>query len=343
MDAEWLWAGCYTGDQGDGEGLYLLRRRGDGVLEDPWLAAGAENPSWLAVHPRHPVLYAVGENDPGAVSVYVEETDGLLLAGTRELPAEPCHLAVAADGRTLVAACYGGGAVAAIPLAPDGTFAGDPDVAVCSGSGPKTERQDGAHPHAVAFAPDGTVLATDLGADLLRAFRADGGRLLPVGEARVPAGYGPRHLAVHPAGYVYVICELEPRLLVLTPRASYADLAVTAESPATAADPGPDALGAGLALGADGTFAYTTTRGPDVLTAHRVADGGAVLAPVADVPTGGSWPRHLHVDDPWVHVANERGGGVTTFRLGADGVPVPKGTAAAVPTPVCLVGVPGFS
>ncbi|WP_019634644.1 lactonase family protein [Actinomadura atramentaria] len=343
MDAEWLWAGTYTGDRGDGNGVYLLRRRGDGALEDPVLVAGADDPSFLAVHPRRETLYAVGENDPGTVSAYAEETDGLLLTGTRELPAEPCHLAVAPDGSALLVACYAGGAVAAVPLAEDGSFAGEPSVVHVRGGGPDADRQAGPHPHAVAWAPDGTVLAADLGADLIRTFRYSGGELWPVTEIPVPAGYGPRHLAIHPSGRVLVVCELAPRLLVLTPGPSYAELAVSAESPATAGDPGPGALGAGIAVGAGGAHVYTTTRGPDVVTVHRVPPDRGALEPVTDVPTGGAWPRDLHVDGPWLHVANERGGGVTTFHLGPDGVPVPRGTAAPVPTPVCVIGVPGFT
>ncbi len=63
------------------------------------------------------------------------------------------------------------------------------------------------------------------------------------------------------------------------------------------------------------------------MTAHRVLDGGAALKPVADVPAGGHWPRDLHVDGEWMHVANERSDTITTFRIGADGVPGAAGAA----------------
>ncbi|MFD0534412.1 lactonase family protein [Actinomadura luteofluorescens] len=78
-------------------------------------------------------------------------------------------------------------------------------------------------------------------------------------------------------------------------------------------------------------------RGTDVVTAHRVLDGGAALAPVADVPSGGHWPRDLHVDGEWMHVANERSDAIATFRIGPDGVPAPAGPPLEIPSPVCVI------
>ncbi|MEU5991111.1 lactonase family protein [Spirillospora sp. NPDC047418] len=332
-----FWVGTYTGGAGDGAGIYRVTRRAGGTLDAPALAAGAVSPSYLAVHPGKDVLYAVREEDEGGVAAYRVAGTGLREIGRRAAGALPCHLSVTADGAHLVVADYGSGTVRAYPLDAEGGFAGDADVAEGHGGGPHAGRQEGPHAHMTAHAPDGTVLTTDLGADLVRSFRIDGGALRLTGETPLPAGYGPRHLVVHPGGYVHVLTELAAAVLVLRPVDGYAALEVAAESPATAGPAGDPAQGAAIKLGDGGRFVYTSMRGTDVVTAHRVRDGGAALTPVADVPSGGHWPRDLHVDGDWMHVANERSGTITTFRIGGNGVPEPAGAALSVPSPVCVV------
>ncbi|HEY8478927.1 MAG TPA: beta-propeller fold lactonase family protein, partial [Spirillospora sp.] len=284
-------------------------------------------------------LYAVREEDDGAVLAYDVAGERPREIGRVSVGAAPCHLSLTPGGGHLVVADYGSGTVRAVPLSPDGGFAGSPLVAAGHGGGPVADRQEGPHAHGSAHAPDGTVLTTDLGADLVRSFRIEDGALRLIGETPLPPGCGPRHLAVHPSGHVYVVTELAVTMLVLRPAGGYARLEVVAESPATADSAGGADLAAAIGLGDGGAHVYTTTRGADVVTAHRVADDGAALTPVADVPSGGHWPRDLLVDGPWIHVANERGGTIATFRIGPRGVPEPVGEPLAAPTPVCVIPV----
>ncbi|WP_242909951.1 lactonase family protein [Actinomadura terrae] len=335
-----FWVGTYTGAMGAGEGVYRVRRGPGGALEGPELAGAAASPSYLAVHPGGGVLYAVREEDAGGVLAYAVKDGRLHEIGRREVGALPCHLSLTPGAGHLMVADYGSGTVRAVPLDTGGGFAGEPDVAEGHGSGPRQDRQDGPHAHMTAPAPDGTILTTDLGADLVRSFRIEEGRLRLAGETRLPAGCGPRHLAVHPGGNVFVLTELAATVLVLRPAGGtggYARLELVAESPATAAESDGESLAGAIRLGDGGRYVYTSTRGADVLTAHRVLDGGAALEPVADVASGGHWPRDLYVDGEWIHVANERSGLVTTFRIGADGVPVLGGPPLEVPSPVCVV------
>ncbi|TDD36068.1 lactonase family protein [Actinomadura sp. KC06] len=339
MSGRAFWVGTYTGEAGNGAGIYRVTRRDDGVLEGPELAAEAVSPSYLAVHPGRDVLYAVREEDAGGVVAFDASGGRLREIGARTAGALPCHLSVTPGGGSLIVADYGSGTVRAVALGPDGRFVGEPDVAEGHGSGPVTDRQEGPHAHASVNAPDGTILTTDLGADLIRSFRIEDGVLRLAGETALPAGSGPRHLVVHPGGHVHVVAELSASMLVLRPLDGYARLEVVAESPATAEPVDGQALCAAIKLGDGGRYVYTSTRGTAVVTAHRVLDGGAALQPVADVPSGGAWPRDLHVDGPWMHVANEHSDTIATFRLGADGVPEPAGTPLPVPSPVCVIPV----
>ncbi|MEO3823907.1 lactonase family protein [Actinomadura sp. B10D3] len=337
MSERAFWVGTYTGEAGRGAGIYRVARRADGTLEGPELVTEAVCPSYLAAHPSGNVLYAVREEDRGGVVAYEVAASGLRETGTRPAGALPCHLSLTPDAGHLLVADYGSGTVRAVRLDRDGGFAGEPAVAEGHGGGPRTDRQEGPHAHASVHAPDGTVLTTDLGADLIRSFRIEDGALRLVGETHVPAGHGPRHLVLHPGGYVHVLAELVTSVMVLRPVDGYARLELVAESPATADPAGEAAQGAAIRLGAGGRYAYTSMRGTDVVTAHRVLDGGAALEPIADVPSGGHWPRDLYVDGAWMHVANERSDTIATFRIGPDGVPAPAGEPLRVPSPVCVL------
>ena len=59
---ELIWTGCYTADGGGrGTGIGALRAGADGTLRWLGVAAAADSPSFLAVHPTLDVVYAVGE------------------------------------------------------------------------------------------------------------------------------------------------------------------------------------------------------------------------------------------------------------------------------------------
>ncbi|QVQ54471.1 lactonase family protein [Spiractinospora alimapuensis] len=335
--------GTYTGERGGGRGIYRMWREADGALTQPELVAEQDSPSYLALHPGGRALYAVAESADSGV-VHYDFVDGRpRLRGRRAIPAGPCHLVVTPSGEAVLSASYDAGTVNSQPLGVDGGFVGATTSVAGYGSGPDPERQEGPHAHAVAIAPDGTVLSTDLGADLVRAHRLDAetGTLRPVAAIPLPEGCGPRHVVVHASGHVYVLTELAGGIAVLAPRSGYADLELLAHEPATRDDVPGDALGAAIRVSDDGRFVYTSTRGADLVTTHQVKADGTRLRPVADVPTGGRWPRDFCVDGQWLHVANEHSATVCTFRLSPrTGAPEPFGDPVPVPSPVCLLPLP---
>jgi hypothetical protein len=57
-----VYFGTYTGAPPQGAGIYVARFDSDkGTLSEPQLAAELRNPSYLVIHPKKPVLYAVSE------------------------------------------------------------------------------------------------------------------------------------------------------------------------------------------------------------------------------------------------------------------------------------------
>ena len=70
--------------------------------------------------------------------------------------------------------------------------------------------------HATARLADGRILTTDLGHDILRVWHVQAGTGLVLDqELPLGVGVGPRHLAVHPSGHVYVVTEYSIEVLVI--------------------------------------------------------------------------------------------------------------------------------
>ena len=60
-----VYVGTYTGS-GKAEGIYIFRLdRSSGALAHAHTVAGLDNPSFLALHPRQPLLFAVSEDGSG--------------------------------------------------------------------------------------------------------------------------------------------------------------------------------------------------------------------------------------------------------------------------------------
>jgi 6-phosphogluconolactonase len=336
---EWVFVGCYTGESGgEGEGIALLRRHpATGALTRLGVVARTPSPSFLVQHPARPVLYAVNELDAGTVSAFSVSGDGTVteLAVQPTGGRHPCHLAVTADQRHLLVANYGSGSVSVHPLDADGAIGERSDLLQLAGSGPVGDRQAGPHAHMVAPDPNGReVLICDLGSDRVWRSRLDplSGRLTPPDPAVVTApGTGPRHLHRAADGVLLLVSELAASLSWYRPGGAL-HLAGTVPASTT----GADNLPSELVMGADGRFVYVGNRGPDTVSAFAWNGHKAEL--IAEVPTGGAWPRHLALLGDHLYVANERSQTVTTFRVDPDsGVPRLQGEPTGEPSPTCLL------
>lgn len=340
-DGELLYLGCYTGERGGGgEGVVAARRDPvSGALTVIGTAAVAPSPSFLARHPTLPVLYAVNELREGAVSAWAVESDGSLrhLGGRITGDAEPCHLAVTADGRHLVTANYGG-SIVVHPLNEVGAPGDQSDLLVHDGHGPDERRQDRPHPHMVSPAPDGgPLLAVDLGTDGIYRYEVEParGRLLPRGRRTATRpGTGPRHLARHPNGrHCYVVGELDGSL---TAYDLTADGALHERGRVGTSAGDGQVQPSEVAVRADGRFGYVANRGVDTVAVFALTDG--VPRYVTEVPTGGDRPRHLALIGEHLYVANERSQSISIFTVDrATGVPTATVDPVAVPTPTCVL------
>jgi len=107
-----------------------------------------------------------------------------------------------------------------VPSGPTALMRGEisPAILNCSytGNGPVTERQASPHAHQVLPGPLGNFLyVCDLGSDTAWRHSTDSFQKPPSAALKVPPGYGLRHLVFGLHGkYAYVLCELQPILLV---------------------------------------------------------------------------------------------------------------------------------
>jgi 6-phosphogluconolactonase len=264
--------------------------------------------------------YLLDEQSKGMLGVY---TAGLQkVAGASTLGADPCHAALAADGRRLAVANYSSGSVALFTLDRAGRPVSEAQRIAHEGSGPNRDRQAGPHAHWVGFSAGGTQLhSVDLGADAVFLHRLGTGGAVDTSIAyRTEAGAGPRHLARHPKlPIAYLVTELANTVTVLRahPDGKFTALATLSTLPKGFTG---TSFAAHIAVNAAGTRLYISNRGHDSIAVYAIQrDGG--LTPLQHAGSGGHWPRLflLREADGEMLVANERSGNIARLPLGRDG------------------------
>ncbi|WFE52127.1 lactonase family protein [Micromonospora sp. WMMD1155] len=334
--------GGYTAQSGGrGSGIVAARRDpATGELTPLGTVAVTASPSFLARHPSRPVLYAVNELSDGEISAWrVGSEGGLTPLGSRSTGgAEPCHLAVLPDGGHLLAANYGGGSVAVFPLDAEGVPGERTDLVVHEGHGPDPDRQDHAHAHMVSPGSGrGPIFAVDLGTDSVYRYDLDdaSGRLVPrAPRIRTTPGSGPRHLARHPDGRrCYLVGELDASV---TAYELTEDGALHQHGRVEASGRSGHVQPSEVSVSPDGRFLYVGNRGVGTVAVFALA--GELPELVAEVDTGGEWPRHFALIGTHLYVADERADMVRVFRRDADtGVPEAVGEPVPVPSPTCVL------
>jgi 6-phosphogluconolactonase len=315
---------------------------------------GLLSPSFLALHPTGNYLYAVERHwtperrDVGAVTAFrIEGTTGRLTSLDRRPSGgvSPAHVSVHPSGRFALAAHYGSGQVAALPIGPDGCLGGASDIAQHAGRGPDPVRQEGPHAHFVAADPSGRyILACDLGIDRVMVSTLDlaSGKLLPNGLpfAQVSSGAGPRHLAFHPSGrYVYVINELDSTLSAFAfdaARGALQILQTVSTLPGGCTGPSHTAQ---VVVHPSGRFVYGSNRGHDSVVTFAIDATSGRLTLVDHAWSGGKTPRNFNIDPTgtFLLVGNEESDTIVTFRIDRDtGRIAATGQAIESPSPVCI-------
>jgi 6-phosphogluconolactonase len=349
-----VYVGTYT--SGKSEGIYVMEMNlATGELGEPALAAKANSPSFLAIHPNRRFLYAVTESSnfqgkpTGAVGAFaIDEKSGklTLLNQQPSAGAGPCHLIVDPAGKNVLVANYGGGSVACLPIDEEGRLEPPSATIQHTGSSVNPSRQKEPHAHSINLDPAGRfAFAADLGVDKVFIYKFDPakGSLTPNDppSASVEPGSGPRHFAFHPSGkYAYVINEI-----TLTVTAFAYDAERGALTPIeTVSTLPPDAKGQGFSTAEvvahpSGKFLYGSNRGHDTIAAFAIDQSSGKLTRIENEPTQGKTPRNFAIDPTgrWLLAENQGSDTIVVFRINQEtGELDATGVKVDAPSPVCV-------
>ncbi|WP_158277309.1 lactonase family protein [Opitutus sp. ER46] len=350
MDSSHLiYFGTYT--RSTSRGIYAARLDdATGALSAPQLVAEIDSPTWVTVSPDRKFLYAVHGSRALVAGYAIDPSTGALTplplpASAQEPAGAPCHLAIDATQKTLVAANYGDGYVAALPIHADGTL-GAPQIIRHAGTGPNPQRQEKPHVHSVTISPDNRfVMVCDLGLDKVFTYALDAAnaRLTPAQPpfvATQPCG-GPRHFKFGPDGrHAYVLSEMGSSVEVF----DY-DPAKGALSPRQIATTLPGGYmakwGAEVRVHPNGKFLYASNRGHDSIAVFAIDAATGALSLVEIIPTGGKVPRNfaLSPNGKWLVCGHQDADTayVNVFRVdAATGRLTATQHRAAIPMVVCV-------
>lgn len=332
----------------------------EGGFHLEWLGgfSGLRNPSFVVVHPRGLLAFAVSEVGLGPDGTLGEvhafridhcggSVDLVPLNHRSTMGDHPCHLRIDPSGWWLVAVNYGSGDVVVFPIDGGGEL-GDPRTRIQHvGSSVDPGRQQGPHPHSSVFSPDGRFLiVADLGIDQLvvYAFDDQSGALAPHGQFRSRPGSGPRHLAFHPNGeFLFVVNELDSTASVLgwhSEEGMLREVRTVSTLPA-----GADAvnLAADVHVARSGSHLHVSNRGHDSIATFAFDFAGR-LGPVTTRPSGGKWPRGFGIASGGgsLIVANEHSDSVGLLPSGDSGHDrVDVAATIEVSRPTCVAMVAG--
>lgn len=296
-----LHLGGYTTDQPSGSsGLARATLDGDG-FGTPERLGDVPDPSWVVPADgagRADRLYAISEDDDRVVLL---DGSGRVLSETGSGGMGPAHLSLSPDGSWLAASNYVSGSVGLVRV--DGDELELVDELSFEGEGPH-ERQDSSHAHQAVFVGEDRLLVCDLGADRVAEVQVEDGALRQVGQIVLPAGSGPRHLALAPGrdDLLWVVGELDQTVHVVrredggaadgTGAAGGVGWRVTQTVTTAPEGPGPgETTTGGVVVSPDCRHVYVSTRGTDTVSVYAVDDEG--LLELRQQVVTGHWPRFI--------------------------------------------------
>ncbi len=358
----WVFVGTYTEGKHQSKGIYRFELDpATGNLSHRALAAESKNPNFLAIHPNHKYLYAVGDFEKSegrqrdAVSAFAidpkkgnltlinQQPSGHFRGSAEDYSQGPCHVTVDREGKHVLVANYEGGSACVLPIRSDGGLAEATSLVHHQGHSVNKQRQEAAHAHSINLdAANHYAFVADLGLDKVKGYRydADRGTLAENADLEVTPGSGPRHFAFHPDGrHAYVINELastvtamdyDPELGVLKAIQTVSTLPEDFKGENTTAE---------VQVHPSGKFLYGSNRGHNSIAVFQIDAKSGKLTPKGRQGSDIKIPRNFGIDPngKFLLVANQEGDSMVVFRINAEtGELAPTETKVEVPMPVCV-------
>jgi len=206
----------FTGSQGS-KGIHTLTLDTEtGSLSTPRKVASESGASFICTSPNKKFLFATasqGKSKGGVASYSILPDNNLKLISTQPtLGKGATHVSIDKTGTCLFSVDYGSGHLTSYKVDSKGAISPAVSTFDLKGSSIHPSRQTSSHAHSIYSSHDNKhVYSADLGTDKINIYslNQETAELTPVGYTKVPAGSGPRHLALHPNGkYIYALNEL---------------------------------------------------------------------------------------------------------------------------------------
>jgi 6-phosphogluconolactonase len=350
-----FYVGTYTEDGSKSKGIYAYRFDANNAEIIPLgLAAETTNPSFVALHPNGRFLYAVNEvpnykgpNSGGVSAFSIDRATGKLtfLNEVASRGADPCYITVDKTGKYVLVANYTGGSVAVFPVLDDGKLGEASAFVQHTGKGTNPERQEGPHAHSIDLSPDNRfAMVDDLGLDQLLVYKFDAAKgSLTANQpafAKLDAGAGPRHFALHPSGkFAYVIAEMGHTVTAFSNDPATGRLQTLQTISTLPKDFKGRNDDAEIEVHPSGKFLYASNRGEDTIAIYAIDQRKGTLTQTGSVPTGGKEPRNFKIDPTghFLFVANQLSDNLVVFRIDVKtGSLTPTRQVFEVGRPVCI-------
>ena len=353
----YAYVGCYTTPDRDGQGnginVYEMDPQ-SGAWTHRHLYDDIGNPSWLTLNPAGTHLYSVhGGNTFSEVSAYaIDRATGALtpLGAQDNGGPNPVAISILPHAPYAVVANYNTGAVASLPVNPDGSLGPRCELFTLVGTpGPHPTEQNVSHPHHIPVSPDGRFFVVpDKGYDRTYVFRVDpaNGKIIPSEQGSVVAapGAAPRHFSFHPTRpFAYQCNEINSTVTTFGYDAETGRLDEIEVQTTLPADFAGRNSTAEIHVAPSGTFVYVSNRGHNSIAIFAVDDATGHISPVGWESTQGSQPRYFGFspDGSLLYAANQASHTIVTFRVDQErGTLTPTGQVIEVGSPVSIVFVP---
>lgn len=259
-------------------------------------------PTFLAFDVKNKRVFSVNEvSDGGLVSYSFDPASGTLnLLSSVSFPSGATHVGLDPSAKFIFGASYNGHKVYSFPIGNDGKIGAQISA---EGSGMNSHQ---------AAATANAVFVPALGSNQIAMYSMANGQLTSQGT--LPLSGGPRHMAIHPNGkWAYALTENSQQVLAMDVNGAKL---IAKGAPISALISPAGGYGAEIQVHPNGKFVYASLRGNNHIASFAVnADGTVKL--LKNVKTGGDWPRHFSLDSTgeWMFVGNEKGGGVTIFKV----------------------------
>lgn len=331
-------------------GIYGFRmEENTGKIIKSFELTGVSNPSYLTISEDGRFIYCVSEEmtfngqPGGGVAAWKREGETYrLLNQTGSGGTLPCYILLDEKRSLLFTANYGSGSVSMFTLAEDGSINRLRDLQQHEGHGVNPERQEGPHVHFLQFSADYKgIWSVDLGLDAIKYYEIDekNACLRPCEERDIhlPAGVGPRHIAVHPQypQIWYVACELSSEVIVIEVKETGSKIL---QQLSTLAHDNPNNTAAAVKLSSDGKYLYVSNRGSDNIAVFEVSSDGRQISKIENADAGGQVPRDITLWNDYLLAANQSSDGISVLCVEkSTGKLKNSGIMIDCPCPVCIV------